>query len=546
MGYTLSLLILLPLLGSGVTYLVSAILGARSKKAAPLIAAAFALLTMLVAGYAFSSVYSNIPAPGHYALMEDHAWISLPGFAVDILLGLDGLSAPLILVSSILTLLSILSSRSLIDKREPVYYSLLLLAEGSVMGAFTSLNLVVFYLFWELTLIPIFFLIGIWGGERRKYAALKFIIFTFSGSAIMLLGFLSVYFGASLTTFDIPDLVGKIPAGVQYLPLLAIFIGLAVEFPIFPFHSWQPDAYEQSPAPVNVLLSGILPKFAGYAAIRIAIGLFPVAAYQYAWAFLAIAIVSMFYGVTVAVVTTDLKRMFAYTSIGHMGLVLFGAFATVASGNPLGIEGAIFLMFAHALAVGALFTLSGFIQKGWGTRKIPLLGGMGRRAPLMAALLAASSFAAIGIPPFASFLADVMIISGGVSAYAPTAIVVLVPVITAGYFLWMLKRVIIDPGTPTTSGMVEVAAAATVAAPASTAGMAFSSGAADAAATATATSSSPPSPPLGADISRPDAVVIALYLVPLVVLTIFSFLVLSPAAPVAQWSATLAHGGLPP
>src|SRR4029077_9350351 len=208
-------------------------------------------------------------------------WVTLPGFGIDVLLGLDGLSAPLILASSILAVLSILSSRSLIDKREPAYYSLLLLVEASVMGAFTSLNLIVFYLFWELALVPMFFLIGIWGGERRSYAALKFIIYTFAGSAIMLLGFISLYFGVSAPTFDIPNLVGKIPVGLQYLPLLAVFIGLAVELPIFPFHSWQPDAYEQAPSPVNVLLSGILPKFAGYAAIRIVVGLFPLAAYQY-------------------------------------------------------------------------------------------------------------------------------------------------------------------------------------------------------------------------------------------------------------------------
>ena len=250
------------------------------------------------------------------------------------------------------------------------------------MGAFTSLNLVVFYLFWELTLIPMFFLIGVWGGDRRKYAALKFIIFTFAGSAVMLLGFLALYFGVSPSTFDIPELVGKIPVGLQYLPLLAVFVGFAVELPVFPFHSWQPDAYEQAPAPVNSLLSGILPKFAGYAVIRIALGLFPQAAYQYAWAFIVVAVFSMFYGAVVALLQSDLKRMFAYTSISHMGFVLFGAFATVPPGNPLGIEGAILLMFTHALAAGSLFTLSGFVEKQSGTRKIPLLGGMGQaRSP---------------------------------------------------------------------------------------------------------------------------------------------------------------------
>ncbi len=501
MSYVLSFLILLPLVGSAVTYALSSL--GTGRKTASYLAAAFACATLLVAGYAFWSVYSSTPSLGQYALMEDHPWISLQGFGVDILLGTDGLSAPLLLVSAILAVLSILSSRSLISKREPAFYSLLLFVEASIMGAFTSLNLVVFYLFWELTLIPMFFLIGIWGGDRRRYAALKFIIFTFAGSAVMLLGFLSLYIGTSPSTFDIPNLVGKIPAGLQYLPLLAVFVGLAVELPIFPLHSWQPDAYEQAPAPVNVLLSGILPKFAGYGVIRIAIGLFPQASFQYAWAFIIVAIVSMFYGAIVALLTSDLKRMFAYTSISHMGFVLFGAFASVASGNPLGIEGAIFLMFTHALAVGALFTLSGFVESQSGTRKIPLLGGMGQRAPLTAALLAASSCAAMGIPPFASFLAELMVISGGISAYVSTAVTILVPVITGAYFLWMLKRVIIDPAPP-------------------------------GAATAGASK----------DISRADATIVALYLVPLVLLTAFSFLVLSPAAPVAQWTTSLVQGGL--
>jgi NADH-quinone oxidoreductase subunit M len=502
MSYVLSLLILVPLLGSATTFVFSSL--SRGRKTASYLAAAFALSTLLVAGYAFWSVYSHTPAPGSYALVEDHPWITLPGFGVDVLLGLDGLSSPLVLAAGIVSVLSILSSRTLIDKDEPAYYALLLLALASVMGAFTSLDLVVFYLFWELTLIPMFFLIGVWGGDRRKYAALKFIIFTFAGSSVMLLGFLALYFGVSPSSFDIPDLANLgIPVGLQYLPLLAVFVGCAVELPVFPFHSWQPDAYEQAPAPVNSLLSGILPKFAGYALIRVAMGLFPQAASQYAWAFILVAVFSMFYGAVVALLQSDLKRMFAYTSISHMGFVLFGAFATVLSGNPLGIEGAILLMFTHALATSSLFTVSGFVEKQSGTRKIPLLGAMRQRVPLTAAILAVASTAEMGIPPFASFLAELMVISGGISAYVWTAITVLVPVITGGYFLWMLKRVVIDPAPPSTD------------------------------------------PGRAAhDISRTDAAVVALYLVPLILLTAFSFLILSPAAPVAQWTANLMHGGL--
>lgn len=501
MAYVLSLLILIPLAGSALTMGLSRLTG--GKRTSPYLAAGFAIATLLLAAYAFWSVYSGTPAAGKYALTEDYPWVSLPGFGVDVLLGLDGLSAPLVLVTSIVSVLSILSSTSLVREKEPAYYTLLLLAEGSMMGAFTSLNLVVFYLFWELTLVPMFFLIGVWGGDRRRYAALKFILFTFTGSAVMLLGFLALYFGVSPSTFDIPNLSGNVPLGLQYLPLLAVFVGLAVEFPIFPFHTWQPDAYEQAPAPVNALLSGILPKFAGYAAIRVALGLFPQAASQYAWAFILVAVVSMFYGATVALLQSDLKRMFAYTSMSHMGFVLFGAFASVASGNPLGIEGATLLMFTHALAIGALFTLSGFIENESGTRKIPMLGAMGKRLPLTAALLAVSSCAVMGIPPFANFLAELMVVSGGISAYASTAVTVLVPVITGGYFLWMMKRVIIDPSTPE------------------------------------AASGDPPR-----DISQSSAAVLALYLIPLVVLTVFSFLILSPVAPVAQWTVNLAHGGL--
>lgn len=503
MSYVLSLLVLIPILGGGLTYALSGLSGGR--RSASYLAAAFASATLIVAAYAFWSVYSNVPAAGHYALMEDHPWISVPGFGVNILLGLDGVSAPLVLVAAIAGFLSILGSRSLIDKREPAYYSLLLVALGSSLGAFASLNLVVFYLFWEFTLIPMFFLIGIWGGERRKYAALKFIIFTFAGSAIMLLGFLALYFGVSPSTFDIPQLAGRVPAGLQYLPLLAVFVGFAVELPVFPFHSWQPDAYEQAPAPVNAILSGILPKFAGYAMIRVAIGLFPQAAYQYAWAFIAVAVFSMFYGAVVALLQRDMKRMFAYTSISHMGFVLLGTFATVVSGNPLGIEGAVLLMFTHALAVGALFTLSGFVQNQSGTRNIPSLGAMGKRVPLTAALLAVSSCAAMGAPPFASFLAELMVISSGISAYASSAVTVLVPVITGGYLLWMLKRVIIEP---------------------------------------TSTDGGEGGEPR--DISRRDATLIVLYLAPLILLTVFSYLILSPVAPVAQWTANLVHGGLHP
>ena len=291
---------------------------------------------------------------------------------------------------------------------------------------------------------------GSWGGDRRRYAALKFIIFTFAGSAVMLLGFLALYFGVSTSPSTSPASWGGSPTGLQYLPLLAVFVGFAVELPVFPFHGWQPDAYEQAPAPVNALLSGILPKFAGYAVIRIALGLFPQAAYQYAWAFIIVGIFSMFYGAVVALVQSDLKRMFAYTSVGHMSFVLFGAFATVFRGTPSASRAPSCSCSLTPSTVGAPLHRLGVRREAVRDKEYPVPRGPWGARPLTAALLAASSSAEMGIPPFASFLAELMVISGGISAYASTAITVLVPVIVGGYFLWMLKRVIIDPPPPGT------------------------------------------------------------------------------------------------
>ncbi len=486
MSFVLSLLIALPLLASPLVYLAIR----ANRRLGVYLSLGLAAVVAVIAGDIFWQVYANIPTVGQYALQERYTWISFSNFGLDYFLGVDGLSSPLLFVSAVLTVLVIVGSRRLIDHHEAEYYALIFMFEGAIMGVFTSLNLILFYIFWEIVLIPMFFFIGVWGGPRRKYAALKFIIFTFAGSTIMLLGFLYVYLGMPTPTFDIPDLAGKIPLALQYIPLVTSFIGFAVKLPLVPFHTWLPDAHVEAPSPISVLLAGVLLKMGGYGFLRISIGLFPNASAQYAWVFLALGLFSMFYGAVAAVLQKDLKKMIAFTSINHMGFVLFGAYATLISGNLLGIQGAIFQMFTHALAVGSLFMLSGYIQHQAGTREISLLKGLGSSMPRTAAILVLGSAAAMGLPPFSSFLAEFMVIAAGISASAFTAISVLVPVITAGYFLWMIKRIVLS----NPEGGHEVH-----------------------------------------DMAWSDVVAFAIYLVPLVILIVTSYLILAPALPVAQF-----------
>jgi proton-translocating NADH-quinone oxidoreductase chain M len=486
MSFILSLLVFAPLMAAPMVYLVTR----ANRKGGIYFSAAVALLVFLVSAYVFWGVYSSPPPQGQYSFVEKYSWISFQSFGLNYFLGVDGLSTPLLFISSLLTVLVIAGSRKLIDSHEPEYYALLFLFEGAIMGVFTSLNLILFYVFWEVVLIPMFFFIGVWGGPRRKYAAMKFIIFTYTGSTIMLLGFLYVYLGMQAPSFDIPTLSGHIPVALQYLPLLASFIGFAVKLPLVPFHTWLPDAHVEAPAPISVLLAGVLLKMGGYGFLRISIGLFPNASAQYAWVFLLLGLASMFYGAVAALLQKDLKKMIAFTSINHMGFVLFGAYATLVSGNLLGIQGAIFQMFTHGLAVGSLFMLSGYIHHQAGTRDIPTLKGMKTTMPRTAAVLVLGSAAAMGLPPFSSFLAEFMVIVAGISAYPATAVSILVPVITAGYFLWTIKRTVLSDAEGTT----EVH-----------------------------------------DLSWSDVAAFAAYLVPLVILIVFSYLVLTPALPVAQY-----------
>ena len=431
----LSIAIFLPAVLAGPTYF----LGKRNQNIAKILGLGstiivFAISVLVLAVFKYGQ-------PG-FQLTESYPWATT--FGLNYVVGIDGISLPLLMIATFLSLLSAAGSWDQITFKHAEYYALFLIFETGIIGVFTSLNLILFYLFWEIVLIPMFFFIGIWGGPRRKYASLKFLIFTYSGSAVMLFGFLALYAWTGASSFDYTVLATKIPT-VGIVPQLVIavttFVGFAVKLPIFPLHTWLPDAHVEAPAPVSVLLAGLLLKMGGYGLVRYILLLFPSTIHILWPYFTTIGLITMIYGASVALVAKDLKRMIALTSVNHMGYVLLGIFtATVA-----GVSGAVFQMFSHGLAVGMLFLMSGYIHEHTGTRNIDELKGLRGKMPQTVTLLVMASMAAMAVPGFASFISEYLVIQGALSVSYFFALAIIAPALTVGYFLWMLRRVIMTP-----------------------------------------------------------------------------------------------------
>ena len=397
-------------------------------------AVVFALSLVIVALYQYGT--------SGFQFSEKASWAS--SFGLNYTVGVDGISLPLLMIATLLCLLAAAGSRDMISFREPEYYALFLLFETGIIGVFTSLNLILFYVFWEVVLIPMFFFIGIWGGPRRKYASMKFIIFTYVGSTIMLFGFLAIYAWTGTNSFDYETLASK--TITLYMPLqlaasAATFIGFAVKLPIFPLHTWLPDAHVEAPAPVSVLLAGLLLKMGGYGLIRYNLLLFPKAD-QVLWPiFMTIGLVTMVYGASVAIIAQDLKRMIALTSVNHMGYVLLGTFTL----TSVGVSAAVLQMFAHGLAIGMLFLMSGYIHDRAGTRNIDELKGLRGKMPQTTALLIMGSLAVMAVPGFVNFISEYQVIQGALTSSYIFGLAIIAPALTVGYFLWMLRRVAFTP-----------------------------------------------------------------------------------------------------
>lgn len=438
--FLLSLLIFLPIVGSLVVYLAG-FAGDKISKALTILISAVTIALVL-----FICVSFDWSRPG-FQLVETYDWAK--NFGLTYVVGIDGISLPLLIISSLLTTLSAAGSWEQITTRVKEYNALLLLFEGAIIGVFTSLNLVAFYVFWELVLIPMFFFIGVWGGPRKKYAAMKFLIMTHVGSILLLLSFIALFVFSTPHTFNFTDLMTQhLPLYAQILVSLGFFVGFGVKLPIVPFHTWLPDAHVEAPAPISVLLAGLLLKMGGYGFIRMNLFLMPEASKFLAPVFIGFGLLTMFYGAIVAMVQQDFKRMIALTSINHMGYILLGAFTITTAG----ISGAVFQMFNHACVIGALFLMSGVIHEHMGTRTIRELGKLGSAMPKTSFLLVLASLGAMGFPFFSNFISEYTIILAGISVNVFYGIAVLVPGITAGYFVWMLRRVLMAPQSgPTTS-----------------------------------------------------------------------------------------------
>ena len=385
-------------------------------------------------------------------------WIPITSFKVEYFLGVDGLSAPLVLLTGLLGLAAVLASGS-VNFRVREYFVWLLVLQTAVMGVFAALDFILFFLLWELELIPMFFLISIWGSGRKEYSAMKFVIFTFLGSAFMLVGILLLFF--STNTFDMTALPAMIPGGELIAPAGAIFglllVGFAIKLPVWPLHTWLPDAHTDAPTAVSVMLAGVLLKMGGYGMIRVSAGMFPHVIMDVAWLLATAGVINVLYGAFVTLRQTDLKRLVAFSSISHMGFVLLGisSVAGVAGAvSPVGLTGAALQMFTHGTITGLLFLLVGLVYEKTHTRYIPDLSGLASRMPVLASVFLVAGLAALGLPGTSGFISEVMIFLGTFPVWSwPTALSAFGLVLTAGYILWLIQRSFFGPSVERFDGV---------------------------------------------------------------------------------------------
>ena len=385
-------------------------------------------------------------ADSGFQFVEQASWI--PSIGVSYKVGIDGISLLLLLLTTILGFIAILSSWTAITDRVKEYYIYMLLLQVGMMGVFVSLDFFLFYVFWEVMLVPMYFLIGIWGGPRKLYAAIKFFLYTLFGSVLMLLGILAVYFHhgkvTGLYTFDIEALhrMGSWSSpewlSLQMWVFIAFFIGFAIKVPMFPFHTWLPDAHVEAPTAGSVILAGVLLKMGTYGFIRFSLPLLPDATVKAVPWVGGLAIVGIVYGALVAMAQKDMKKLVAYSSVSHLGFVMLGMFAL----NPHGLSGSVLQMINHGLSTGGLFLLVGIIYERRHTRMIAEYGGIAKVMPIYAMLFMIITMASIGLPTLNGFIGEFTILIGAFNHSTTWAVIAATGIVLgAAYMLWLYQQV---------------------------------------------------------------------------------------------------------
>jgi NADH-quinone oxidoreductase subunit M len=474
----LSWITFLPVLG-----MILVLVLPRDNKAAirwtSLAVAALQLVLAVVIFMRFDRTIPGINTEAGMQFLEKCSWIDVKSVSwfgrlhIDYLLGIDGISVVMVLLTALISFIAVISSWN-IEKSLKGYFALLLLLDTGMMGVFVALDFFLFYVFWEVMLLPMYFLIGVWGGARREYAAIKFFLYTLLGSVLMLLAMIALYFSVNvyidpsgamhsmteaakglgqgwekIYTFNMMAMMdpgnfapGSLLAGVdtswRYIAYGALFIGFAIKVPIFPFHTWLPDAHVEAPTPISVILAGVLLKMGTYGMLRISFPIFPDAMRHFSWELALLGVISMVYGALVAMAQTDFKKLIAYSSISHMGIVVLG----MSSMNTQGMTGAVFQMFNHGTITAMLFLIVGVLYDRAHTRGLNEFGGLMNQMPRYAGVMTVAFFAALGLPGLSGFISEMFSLLGAFQTFQTLTIIAAVTIVlTAGYMLWVLQRV---------------------------------------------------------------------------------------------------------
>ena len=391
-----------------------------------------------------------------FQFRETYTWI--PSLGVQYDFGIDGISLLLILLTTFMGIIAIVSSFTSIDHRQKEYYILLLLLQTGMIGTFCALDFFLFYVFWEIMLVPMYFIIGIWGGPRKLYAAIKFFLYTLTGSVVMLLSILALYFfndggipflnikglgnPATFSVLQFHNIGHMIPPQLQFWIFIGFFLGFAIKVPMFPFHTWLPDAHVEAPTAGSIILAAVLLKMGTYGFVRFALPILPDATKRLIVPIVVLSIIGIIYGALVSLVQKDMKKLVAYSSVSHLGFVMLGMFAL----NPMGLKGSVLQMINHGISTGALFLLVGIIYERRHTRMIADYGGLAKQMPMYATLFLIAALSSMGLPALNGFIGEFTILLGAANRSLVWASFASVGIVLgAAYLLWLYQRVFWGP-----------------------------------------------------------------------------------------------------